>query len=56
MAAPRNSRFQLRIEVFNAFNTPFYLLPIADLTKVNAGSVVRAGDARQIQLGLKLLF
>ena len=56
MTAPGDSRLQLRIEIFNAFNTPFFLLPIADLTKVNAGSVVRAGDARQIQLGLKLLF
>jgi hypothetical protein len=53
---PGDNRLQVRIEIFNAFNTPFYFLPVADLTKANAGRVVRAGDARQIQLGLKLLF
>ncbi len=56
IATRGDSRLQVRIEIFNAFNTPFYFLPVGDLTKANAGSVVRAGDARQIQLGLKLLF
>ena len=56
ITAPAAGRLQLRVEIFNVFNTPFYFLPIADLTKANAGAVVRAGDARQVQLGLKLLF
>jgi hypothetical protein len=38
---------------FNAFNHPYFFLPVADLTNANAGAVVRAGDSRQVQLGLK---
>jgi hypothetical protein len=49
-------RMQFRIELFNAFNHPFFFLPIADLTNANAGKVVRAGDARQVQLGFKLTY
>jgi hypothetical protein len=44
------------MEVFNAFNTPFFALPVADLTSADAGRVVRASDARQLQLALKLAF
>ena len=53
---PGGTRLQLRVEIFNAFNAAFFFLPIGDLTKANAGTVTRAGDARQLQLGLKLLF
>lgn len=61
LAAYRNLSFdrltaQFRVEVFNAFNTPYFALPIADLTNANAGKVVKAGDARQIQLGLRIAF
>lgn len=47
---------QLRIEIFNLFNDTHYALPISDLTSASAGQVVRAADARQLQLGIKLQF
>ena len=54
--ALRTTTLQFRVEVFNALNRPFFYLPVADLTKANAGQVTRAGDARQIQLGIKVGF
>jgi hypothetical protein len=51
-----SARMQFRVELFNAFNHPFFFLPVADLTNANAGAVVRAGDSRQIQLGLKFTY
>jgi hypothetical protein len=50
------ARAQLRIEVFNVFNTTHFYLPVADLTSVRAGQVVRAYDGRQIQLGARVTF
>jgi hypothetical protein len=50
------ARAQIRIEVFNALNTTHFHLPVADLTSVRAGQVVRAYDGRQVQLGVKLTF
>ncbi len=50
------ARAQIRIEAFNVLNTPHFFLPVADLTSVRAGQVVRAYDARQVQLGLKVTF
>ena len=50
------ARAELRIEVFNVFNTTHFYLPVADLTSVRAGQVVRAYDARQVQLGVKVTF
>ncbi len=44
---------QFRVELFNAFNTPQFFLPINDLTSATAGRVLGAGDSRQIQFGLK---
>ncbi len=41
------------MELFNAFNTPHFFLPVNDLTNANAGRVLRANDSRRIQLGLK---
>ena len=49
-------RVQLRIEAFNVLNTTNFYLPVGDLTSAKAGQVVRAYDARQIQLGVKLIF
>ncbi len=49
-------RVQLRLEAFNVLNTTNFYLPIGDLTSAKAGQVVRAYDARQIQLGVKLMF
>ena len=47
---------QLRVEIFNALNRAFFYLPIADLTNASVGRVTRAGDARKIQLGVKVAF
>lgn len=49
-------RLQFRTEVFNAFNTPNFFLPINDLTNASAGRAVRAYHSRQIQFGLRLGF
>jgi hypothetical protein len=47
---------QVRLEVFNLFNSVHYFLPVSDLANASAGQVLRAADARQVQLGLKLQF
>jgi len=52
----RRARAEVRIEAFNVFNTAHFYLPVADLTSVRAGQVVRAYDARQIQLGVKVTY
>jgi Carboxypeptidase regulatory-like domain/TonB dependent receptor len=52
----RAAAIQLRMEIFNAFNTANFFLPVGDLTSANAGRIVRAHDARQIQLGAKVRF
>jgi hypothetical protein len=49
-------QLQLRVDVFNLLNTHNFFLPIGDLTKASAGQVVRAYDARQVQLGLRFTF
>ena len=50
------ARAQIRIEAFNVLNTTRFYLPVADLTSVRAGQVVRAYDGRQVQLGVKVTF
>jgi carboxypeptidase family protein/TonB-dependent receptor-like protein len=52
----RRADTQVRMEIFNALNRSFFFLPIADLTNASAGRVTRAGDARKIQLGVKIAF
>ena len=47
---------QLRVELFNAFNTPHFFLPVGDLTSANAGRVLGANDSRLIQFGLKFSY
>ena len=54
--AGARARAELRIEVFNVLNATRFYLPVADLTSVSAGQVVRAYDARQVQLGVKVTF
>ncbi len=50
------ARLQFRAEVFNAFNTPNFFLPVGDLTSAAAGRVRSALDSRQIQLALKIRY
>jgi hypothetical protein len=56
VAIAGDARIQLRLEAFNVLNTANFYLPVGDLTSAKAGQVVRAYDARQIQLGVKLIF
>jgi len=49
-------RLQLRLEAFNAFNTPQFDLPVANLSDPNFGRVISARNEREVQVGLKLEF
>ncbi len=49
-------RFQVRLEVFNVFNTVNYGNPNASFGSAAFGTVTSAGAMRQIQLGGKVLF
>ncbi len=52
----RESRLQLRIEAFNLFNKTNFRAPNRDRSSAGFGTITSAYDARQIQLGVKLLF
>ena len=47
---------QFRAEMFNAFNTPNFLTPNPNIDLPQGGQITSAKSARDIQLGLKLLF
>jgi len=47
---------QIRIEFFNALNTPTFFLPNGTSNTSNFGRIFQAEDARQIQLGAKINF
>lgn len=60
-----STRLQMRFEFFNAFNRPQYFAPNVTFVPGAVGAptgspafgrITQAGDARQIQLGLKLFF
>ena len=48
--------FELRIEVFNLFNTVNLLTPVNNLSSATFGRIVSAGDARVFQLALRFNF
>ena len=58
----RNLRFterlagQVRLELFNALNHVNLGLPNTGLGTPTTGKILAAGDARQMQLGLKFIF
>jgi hypothetical protein len=50
------AQFQIRVEVFNLFNTVNYGNPNASFGSAAFGRITSAGSMRQMQLGGKLLF
>ena len=55
-ALQRNFRLQFRVEAFNAFNFVNLGNPRANLGSGGAGRIDTAGDARVMQLGLRMTF
>jgi hypothetical protein len=51
-----NHMFQLRAEGFNALNRANFGAPVTRLASPTAGSILSAGSARIVQLGLKYIF
>jgi hypothetical protein len=51
-----NHSFQLRAEGFNALNRANFGAPVTRLASPTAGSILSAGSARIVQLGLKYIF
>jgi hypothetical protein len=51
-----NRQFQLRLDVYNAFNTLNLFLPNADLSLSNFGKSTQAFDPRTVQIGARFLF
>ena len=50
-------RLEFRLEMFNAFNTPVWSIPVTSLDSPNFGQITStANTARQIQFGLKFYF
>ena len=52
----RSVRFQIRAEIFNAFNTVNYGNPGATFGAASFGRISSAGSMRQVQLGGKFIF
>ena len=49
-------RFQLRVEMYNVFNTVNYSNPNSSFGSAGFGRITGAGSMRQVQLGGKLMF
>lgn len=52
----RDTRLQIRAEVFNLANHPNFGLPVADLNSPSFGRILSAGPPRLMQFAVKLLF
>ncbi len=52
-----SKRFELRVEAFNAFNTPTFAAPVSNMSSPSFGQVLAtANSPRQLQLGAKFIF
>jgi outer membrane receptor protein involved in Fe transport len=51
-----NFRVQFRLEAFNAFNFVNLNNPVSNITASNVGRITSAGDARVMQIGLRMTF
>ena len=47
---------QLRGEFFNLTNTPAFGNPVSNIQAPNAGQILSAGEPRDVQIALKLIF
>jgi hypothetical protein len=57
LALREGMRLELRGEAFNAFNTPRYGAPVANLSNSNFGQVLAtANSERRFQFGVKIIF
>ena len=55
-AVTEGSAIDLRLEAFNAFNTVNFSNPALTLGAANFGSIISAGDPRQIQVAVRYRF
>jgi hypothetical protein len=51
-----SKHFQFRAEAFNAFNTPSFSPPNAQVGNPSFGVISSAGRPRNLQFGLKFIF
>jgi hypothetical protein len=56
VALPHQARLELRWDVFNAFNRTNFDIPDRILGSLNFGRIFSAGSARQMQLGMRVIF
>jgi hypothetical protein len=49
-------RLQFRGEFFDFTNTPAFGNPVTNIQAANAGRILSAGESRDVQLALKLMF
>ena len=52
----KEKSLDFRVDFFNAFNHTIFHAPFGNIANVAAGSVFRAGTARQIQFGFRFSF
>jgi hypothetical protein len=55
-AAGARTKLQFRLEAFNLFNRDNFLAPAANRSAATFGTITTTYDARQLQLGLKVLW
>jgi hypothetical protein len=56
VAAGGRTKLQFRIEAFNLFNRVNFLAPASNRSNATFGTITNTYDARQVQLGVKLLW
>ena len=56
VAVGGRAKLQFRVEAFNLFNRDNFLAPASNRTAPTFGTITATYDARQVQLGLKVLW
>ena len=52
----QRAKMQLRVEAFNLFNRVNFTAPAGNRTQPTFGTITSTFDARQVQLGVKVLW